>query len=88
MNERIKELIVAANDGLDGVRPGTQPMIDPSFSKFVEKFAELIVQECITTIQQDRFGRANGLETEYDDGYVDGMGYAERILKEHFGVQE
>jgi hypothetical protein len=48
MNERIRELIVAANDGLDGVKPGSQPMIDPSFNKFVEKFAELIVKECAT----------------------------------------
>ena len=55
-------------------------------------FAELIVWECITHIEKDRFQKVDQIETEsddgYDDGYVDGMGYAERILKEHFGVEE
>ena len=46
MNPRVKELIEQANIGLDGVRPGSQPMIDPSYNQFIEKFAELIVREC------------------------------------------
>ena len=54
----------------------------------MEKFALLIVRECLTTIKQDRYRHSKDLETDYDDGYVDGLGRAEKILEEHFGVEE
>ena len=83
MNERIQKLIEQATS-TQGPTP-YNPLTFEVFDK--EKFAELIVKECITTIEQDRFQKANDLDTEYDDGYVDGMGRAERILEEHFGVK-
>jgi hypothetical protein len=57
-------------------------------SMMAATLSELIVKECVTHIEEDRFYKVDLLETEYDDGYVDGMGHAERILKEHFGVEE
>jgi hypothetical protein len=75
MNERLKELMLEAGYAA------------PELALRAQKLAELIVKECITTIEQDRFQKADLLETEYDDGYVDGMGRAERTLKEHFGVE-
>ena len=66
MNERIKELLAKAGiyqperfDGIDG-------------SNQLEKFAELIVQEC-----------AELVDRVISDGGVDG-----RVVKEHFGVEE
>ena len=87
MNERIQKLYDQADKFAKENR--TQTISGPGnnyFELFHEKFAELIVRECITTIEQDRFQKANDLDTEYDDGYVDGMGRAERILEEHFGL--
>ena len=89
MNERIQELATRAGmviypTGL-GVEENTL-----WGDKNIEQFAKLIVQECITTIEQDRFRISNEWDfgTAYDDGYVDGMGRAEHILKEHFGVKQ
>jgi hypothetical protein len=79
MNERLEKLAEQAGfKNVVGVLDGKVEL---------QKFAELIVRECITNIEQDRFRNADDLNTEYDDGYVDGMGRAERILKEHFGVE-
>jgi hypothetical protein len=86
MNERIKELAEQADIKFDkDINEIDVCVLLPSD---LEKFAELLVKECITTIEQDRFRKANELDTEYDEGYVDGMGRAERILKEHFGVNK
>lgn len=52
----------------------------------LEKFAELIIAEGIKQLQQERFKLADDLDTRYDDGYVDGIGRAEYILKKSFGV--
>lgn len=54
----------------------------------LEKFAQLIVQSCIKNIEDERYKLAESLDTEYDDGYVDGMYRAEYKLREHFGVEE
>jgi hypothetical protein len=88
MNERICEL--AAQSGmiyysktkaLDNANDGMT--VIPSLDG-LEKFAELIVQECITTIlkeskwywDKDEFESANAVQN------------AARRVKEHFGVEE
>ena len=49
MNERIRELCSQAISDVDGIQnPDTQNMYIPDC--FAEKFAELIVQECIDII--------------------------------------
>ena len=63
MNERIKELAEQAGMG---------PMGIAFSSEIMQKFAELIVQEC-----------ADIVDRAISDGGVDG-----RSLKEHFGVEE
>jgi len=78
MNERIRELAEQA---------GYKPLSPPTFADelneiFMRKFAELIVEECMTTIlkeskwywDKDEFERANAVQN------------AARRLKEHFGV--
>ena len=88
MNERIREL--AAQSGmiyysktkaLDNANDGMT--VIPSLDG-LEKFAELIVAECITTIlkeskwywDKDEFESANAVQN------------AARRVKEHFGVEE
>jgi hypothetical protein len=79
MNERIRELAEQA---------GYKPLSPPTFADelneiFMRKFAELIVEECMTTIlkeskwywDKDEFERANAVQN------------AARRLKEHFGVE-
>ena len=70
-----------------------KPNQDDFDAMWEEKFAELLIKECIAHIEQERFRIAEYLETDYDepvydDGLVDGLGRAERVLKETFGVNE
>ena len=77
MNERIKELYnqsliretVKDSDG--------NPML--SIKQNPEKFAELIVRECISTLEE-KIHRS--IDHEGDEIWAD------LILKEHFGVEE
>ncbi len=85
MNERIKELAGQAKF-IAEESINRQISKNAELDAFAEKFAELIVRECVTHIEEDRFRKVDLRETEYDDGYLDGLGHAERILKEHFGL--
>ena len=76
MNERIKEL--AERAGMN--------IVDDKFStygKFAEKFAELIVQECVSIVAKRK-------NQAIDDNWnVDeAMSMAEMYIEEHFGVEE
>jgi hypothetical protein len=71
MNERIKQLMAQAwvdNDQLDAC--GYTDL---------KKFAELIVRECISTLEE-KIHRS--IDNEGDEIWAD------LILKEHFGVEE
>ena len=84
MNERIKELIVQAGDYVNETYTGPVPTTftgNPEWHKefdkwtqFSEKFAQLIVRECI--VMADDF--------ECD---VNRRGLVDR-MKQHFGVEE
>jgi hypothetical protein len=60
--------------------------------EFCEKFAELIVRECIRVSE----AHAKDLESQptdpllemYDNGIVNGIYEATEAIKEHFGVEE
>ena len=64
MNERIKELAEQAGDDWEHTLPSDR--------EFLEKFAELIVQECAEFVEQDQ-GNGEILSNR---------------LKQHFGVEE
>ena len=76
MNERIKELelqcyVTITKAGLDGHHEKTTTTFDK------EKFAELIVRECLETIEEmDPHSAMRNI----DDIYV--------AVKKHFGVEE
>jgi hypothetical protein len=88
MNERIKELAEKAG------------MTDDKFGMFfakdfdshcadgvdLEKFAELIVRECIKTIEYRAPGQMGKEGEGWTNGYDDGLKTGAWLLKEHFGV--
>ena len=69
MNERIKELMTKCNYVVDGTCDTSRE----------EKFAELIVRECISTLEEKIY---RSIDNEGDEIWTD------LILKEHFGVEE
>ena len=85
MNERIRELAEQAgaweyyeiNEGVDGDE------------KPLEKFAELIVRECVQTLIDNTPERyTNGsAEEDWDKGYDRAMKDCVHHIKEHFGVK-
>lgn len=88
MNERIKELYQQAHsirryDG-DPALDGNPPTVYWQGEVSAQRFAELLIRQCVSVLEQERFKLADDLDTEYDDGYVDGIGRAEYILKQHF----
>lgn len=76
MNERIKELMP---------KPWTFPYPDRELytKEQFEKFAELIVKECLSfcEYQGDRFD-------EYDSGMTERARIIRESIQEHFGVKE
>ena len=74
MNERIKELVVKSGNGL--MRDGKlYPHIGSRTQEDWEKFAELIVRECVDCL--------NPLSRNHSM-----VGAAQDTIKEHFGVEE
>ena len=78
MNERIRQLWDQA----------AKAESDPSWegqTKFMEKFAELIVKECAQVIQ-DKNDIENYLDS-WDHGFVAGLATAIDAIEQHFGVE-
>ena len=82
MNERIREL---ADEAAKYSAIMALPTGESGDKLFVEKFAELIVRECIAEIESvkvDEYGT-----DVYDIGYDDGLTQSVETIKEHFGVE-
>ena len=70
MNERIEELFGKA---LDQAVPETWTTLNPTqLSKLKDKFAELIVQECVNVLHDNELWSRD----------------VSHVFKEHFGVEE
>lgn len=76
MNERIKQLAVAAAPANSSI-PHSEWNIP---KEFIEKFAELIVNDCITTLNKRFMGDLNREDMEVRRCIED--------VKKHFGVKE
>ena len=73
MNERIREVwIKAAREDSDPDNWDTQ-------EQFIERFAELIVKECI---------QVGGPEDSYRDEWFEAKADSVSKIKQHFGVEE
>lgn len=81
MNERIKQL--ASESNLMEFVDGLEPIIYAHDIKRVEKFAELIVKECIeqAELEEDRFTGLDAMDLAY------AMQNFQNLLKHHFGIE-
>jgi hypothetical protein len=88
MNERIKELAdearikFSAHWAHQGVDTAVITRLD------LKEFAELIVRECIKTIEYRAPGQMGKEGEGWTNGYDDGLKTGAWLLKEHFGVEE
>ena len=76
MNERIQELAVAAAPANSSI-PHSEWNIP---KEFIEKFAELIILECV---EQASIGNGHG-NNQWDRALT----FSAKNIKEHFGVEE
>jgi len=85
MNERIEKLFGQA---LDQAVPETWTMLTPAqLSKLKDKFAELLIQECLTFVRPSSYFQAY---PENMIGGEDGVKLLQTItnqIEEHFGVE-
>ena len=72
MNKRVKELAEQAQDWADA----HAPYASEEHEYFIEKFAELIVQECAEVVQEGRWM------------VPPSQHQLARSIKQHFGVEE
>ena len=90
MNERIQELLKQAVISVDNPFPGN-PLNDELEKMYIpdclaEKFAELIVRECVEQLElvrKYRYDRVQPLENQQT--IIDECQYQ---IKQHFGVEE
>ena len=85
MNPRIRELAMqAAGRGLQ-----TFAVSDLDSPEKIERFAELIVRECIQTLRDNTpvVDEHDSVE-DWDRGYIRAMVDCEHHIQEHFGVEE
>ena len=80
MNERIRELL---NEATVGLEPDLSPQRTVTLNE-LEKFAELIVQECIGCCEQV----ISDPVPESVDTWLNGGSQCIDEIKKHFGVEE
>lgn len=81
MNERIREL---AKEALDYAEKNQSAEVPQHWFKlYNEKFAELIIQECLLALEPDLY--ESDIEYKVDQAFYK---KCERIIKKHFGVEE
>ena len=85
MNKRIKELALEADLITHKVPNGLAHL---HTEKDLEKFAELIVQECIECTKEWYEARIADSARDYSRGYVHGCDEAIAEMKKRFGVEE
>jgi hypothetical protein len=84
MNERIRELAKEAAREMNETGTYSEP-------KFQEKFAELIVRECLKIVKSNTYGPNGEYDYSYSDESAAADERAETIYKDisyHFGVEE
>ena len=85
MNELIRKLNEQAQDWADA----HAPYASEEHEYFVEKFAQLIVLECVQTLidnTPERYTNESA-EEDWDKGYDRAMKDCVHHIKEHFGVK-
>ena len=86
MNEQIQNL----KDKIWADEYWTKPNTDKLLPAQLNRFAELIVRECVEQLRYtvlDTQELRRDKSTDYQVGWEDGMFDAEEMIKEHFGVK-
>ena len=84
MNERIRQLAEQARDYATTRHPVSNITLSVNSDLFEQKFAELIVRECVTLADTEA-ERFSNLDQEYCAMAMDN--YRE-LVRKHFGVEE
>jgi hypothetical protein len=79
MNERIKELAEQCTSWSEGSTWTSREVFDK------EKFAELIVKECMNIVSNQTTLDTN---EDFREGFNHGLKYAWTDIRKHFGVEE
>ena len=96
MNERLKELYQQAHsirryDG-DPALDGNPPTVYWQGEVSAQRFAELIVWECVKIIEDEAFNNYNKDKqrhpNSFEAGHDSGMFWSVGMIKKHFGVEE
>ena len=91
MNKRIRELAKQAGGHFATHNLMSNPIQYREsielWDKNIEKFAELIVKECMSQIEEVKNIKAGNAGPVYTQGFDDGMFVAIRTIEEHFGVE-
>ena len=86
MNERIKELAEQANINIDSFQFSGTPIKHIVDEPSLEKFAELIVRECVAQIEIEKGNPYRNMGDQ--NGYGIGACVESiRRIREHFGVE-
>jgi hypothetical protein len=86
MNERIKELALKA---YNNAGQGTPEALSSFMEVYSEKFAELIVRECMKVIDDSTpVYSSEDQQDNYCQGTLNGYQSALLEVKQHFGVKE
>jgi hypothetical protein len=90
MNERIRQLAKKSGFSLDSTGIYTAKLEHLPITENMEKFAELIVKECMNTIKQNENASLNigNFTDEKKQGIQLGLEFAITDIAEHFGVEE
>ena len=85
MNDRIRQLSNQAYDELVN-QTGNIVVVDEDFQ---QRFAQLIVQECVGILMTPEYPMNHPEElADYNRGWVNGRLLGIEHIKEHFGVEE
>ena len=87
MNERIKEFIEQSGAEELGADLYGGEFIGAIRSDFLEKFAELIVKECVATLMEMHLWQSVNNQN-YPATWHDAVDTGIETIKEHFGVEE
>lgn len=85
MNEQIKKL---ADEAAKYSAVMALPTGKSGDELFVERFAELIVQECVSKIGDEYKDALDYVMEDWDRGFLGGLSCAMDTVQKHFGVEE
>ena len=87
MNERIQQLALQASTTTTSYYDGRGNVTETYFDK--EKFAELIVKECVGILMKPGYAMNHpGELADYNRGWVNGRLLGIEHIEEYFGVEE